>query len=229
MRQALRIRRRADVVLVQRQRVVLRRHVTAPRVVVRPLHRLELGVDVELPPGLEQQHLQPLLGQHERGHPTGGTGPDDDGVVGLRQVGLGRPGWLDRQSHDRHIAIATSARSKLGHRDTEIAEEAFWAPRYPPFSVSRWQNRKPPRLRGFGCVLACNQHMVRKATHDDVDAILAVVNTNTDRLLAPRSGRDRAVAGCVLGGRGRRPRRRLLLPRDLQPQDRGVAEPGGSP
>ncbi|MBK5299359.1 MAG: GNAT family N-acetyltransferase [Vicinamibacteria bacterium] len=29
--------------------------------------------------------------------------------------------------------------------------------------------------------------MVRKATHDDVEAILAVVNTNTDRLL----GRDR--------------------------------------
>src|SRR6188508_2145781 len=55
--------------------------------------------------------------------------------------------------------------------------------------------------------------MIRRATLDDVDAILAVVNTNTDRLLA----RDRDEIAP------------LLVPRNLQPQDRRVAEPGGSP
>ena len=100
--QASRIRRRADVVFVEGQRMMPGRHVAAARVLVGPFHRLELLVDVELAARFEQQHLHPLRGEDVGGHAPGGTRANDDGVVDAGEVGLGLWRALD-QSKKTHV------------------------------------------------------------------------------------------------------------------------------
>ena len=78
------------------------RHVAAARVLVRPFHRLELLVDVELAARFEHQHLHPLRGEDVRGHAAGGARANDDGVVDAGQVGLGLWRALD-QSEKVHV------------------------------------------------------------------------------------------------------------------------------
>ena len=90
----------ADVVLVEREGMPPGRRVAAARMVVRPLHRAQLGFDVDLLACLEEQDLEAVRREHVRGHATRGARPDDDGVVGLGEVDLG--GLGGRGENDRH-------------------------------------------------------------------------------------------------------------------------------
>ena len=82
------VRRLANRVLVERQRMVPGRHLASSRMFVRPLHGLQLFVEVELFASLEHQHFHAVGGQHMRRHPAGRARTDDDGVVGFREVGF---------------------------------------------------------------------------------------------------------------------------------------------
>ncbi len=77
------IRRLADVVFVERERVRIGRHFAAPRVLIRPLGRFEFLVDVELFAGFEHQDFHPVLGEHVRGHSARCARSDYDGVIGF--------------------------------------------------------------------------------------------------------------------------------------------------
>src|SRR5438128_518221 len=54
--------------------------------IVRPLHRTQLLIDVKLLPRLEHQHAQAVGGQDVGGHAAGRSGAHDHCVVRLRQV-----------------------------------------------------------------------------------------------------------------------------------------------
>ena len=69
--------------------MIARRHLAASRMLVRPLHRFQLSVDVEFLAGFEHQHFHALRGEHVRGHAARGARSDDDGVVGRLQVDFG--------------------------------------------------------------------------------------------------------------------------------------------
>ena len=56
---------------------------------VRPLHRLEFLVDVELLASLEHQHLHASRREDVRRHAAGGPGSDHDRIVGAPKVDLG--------------------------------------------------------------------------------------------------------------------------------------------
>ena len=74
------------------------REVAATRMVVRPLHRPQLRVDLgegELLPRLEQQHLETQLGEHVCRHAARGSRTDDDGIVRLGQVDFLIKWWCD--------------------------------------------------------------------------------------------------------------------------------------
>ncbi len=87
-RRALSVGRLADVVLVEADRVVFGRGLAAARMVVGPLHRPQFGIDVDLLPRFEQQHLHPLRREHVSGHPARRAGAYDDRIVGDGQVGI---------------------------------------------------------------------------------------------------------------------------------------------
>ena len=81
--------RLANRVLVERQRMVPRRHLASSRMLVRPLRGLQLLVEVELFAGLEHQHFHAMRGQHMRRHSASRPRADDDGVVGSPEVHFG--------------------------------------------------------------------------------------------------------------------------------------------
>jgi len=87
-RGALRVGRLADVVLVEADGVISRRRLAAAGVLVGPLHRSQLGIDVDLLACFEQQHLHPLRSEDVGGHPARGARAHDDRVVGLGEIDL---------------------------------------------------------------------------------------------------------------------------------------------
>src|SRR5438046_10323797 len=72
------------------------RHLPSPRMVVRPLGRLQLLVDIELPAGFEHQYLHPMCCHHVRRHSAGRTRTNDDGVIGSPKVHVGLRVALDQ-------------------------------------------------------------------------------------------------------------------------------------
>jgi hypothetical protein len=98
--QSFAVRRLADVVLVLLQGVRGIGHRAAPRVVVWPLHRLQLALDVELLARFEQEDVQPMGSEDVGGHTTGGARADDDGIVGALEVDVLRR--LRRRSEEGH-------------------------------------------------------------------------------------------------------------------------------
>ena len=86
VRVALAVGRLADRVLVEAERLAVGRHLAAAGVIVRPLHRFQLGVEVELLAGFEEEDVQAARRQDVRGHSPGGSGPDDDRIVGPGEV-----------------------------------------------------------------------------------------------------------------------------------------------
>ena len=100
----------ADRVLVLGEGVAVVGHLAATRVVVGPLHRLQLRLDVELLPRLEHQHLEALLGEDVSGHASRGPRAHHDGVVGAGQVDFFREWRGYAQQHGRHPFRVLSGR-----------------------------------------------------------------------------------------------------------------------
>ena len=65
--------------------------------IVRPLHGLQLFVDVEFFAGFEQQYLHSVRRQNMRRHPAGCTGANDDGIVLPLQVDIVSVGTIGRK------------------------------------------------------------------------------------------------------------------------------------
>src|SRR5947209_15928930 len=80
------IGRAADSVLVESERVRVWRKLAPRGIVVGPLHGAEFLFDGELLAGFKEQHLHAVTGEDVAGHAAGGTGADDDGVVGFREI-----------------------------------------------------------------------------------------------------------------------------------------------
>ena len=122
------------------------RHVAAARVLVRPFHRLELLVDVELPARFEQQHLHPLRGEDVRGHAAGGARANHDGVVDAGQVGLGLWRALDQS---KKIHVLNRGASPLGLPCTREARSRSWrAPYHEDTALSARAARAPADSAG---------------------------------------------------------------------------------
>ena len=85
----LRVGRLADRVLVEADGVAIGRHAPPPRVVVGPLHRFQLALDVELLARLQQQHLEAARGEGVGGHAPGGPRAHDHRVVDPREIDFG--------------------------------------------------------------------------------------------------------------------------------------------
>ena len=99
VRRVLRVRRLPHRVLVEGDRVPVAGHLAPARVVVGPLHRLQLGLHVELAARFQQQDVQAVRREDVRGHAAGGTGADDDGVVDGGEIGLFRGRGSNLQEH----------------------------------------------------------------------------------------------------------------------------------
>ena len=105
--------------------MVPRGHIAAAWMVVRPLHRLELALDVEFPAGFEKQDLQAARREHVGGHAAGRAGTDNDGVVCDAKIRGGLSLWKDAQQrhacspvnvasvYTRHRCAGRAARGRI--------------------------------------------------------------------------------------------------------------------
>ena len=101
-------------VLVEADCVIAGRRFTAPRVIVRPLHRPQFLLDRDFLPRFKQQHLHPLRCEDMSGHAARRAGAHDDGIVGLREVDI-----LFRGSSEANQSHALSLIDVVGNMHPE--------------------------------------------------------------------------------------------------------------
>src|SRR5882724_8743376 len=83
------IRRIADGVFIQTERMRVWWKSPAILIVVRPFHGAHFLLDVQFFPGFEEQDLEPVAGKNMRCHSARCTGSDHDCIVGFTQIYLG--------------------------------------------------------------------------------------------------------------------------------------------
>ena len=110
--EALRIGRLEPLVVGFVEHVGVGRQLAAARMVIGPLHRADLFLEVDLLAGLQHQHVEAVGGEHVRRHAAGRARADDQHVVELGEID-GRPALAASPSAGQG---ATSGDSGCGPR-----------------------------------------------------------------------------------------------------------------
>jgi hypothetical protein len=116
--EALRIRRLESLVVGLVEHVGVGRKFATARMVVRPLQRAHFGLEVHLPPGFQEQHIEAVSGERMRRHAASRPRADDQHVVDFGEANRRRlrqrHRWQANESHGHSSLGLIRRQSTIG-------------------------------------------------------------------------------------------------------------------